>query len=163
MTTERDMLDALHQRYSVTSQSNTIRYSVAEFVRNRAGFEATNTADFIAMDLWPRYGMGLELHGHEVKVSRRDWLVELRQPWKSAAFRPYMNRWWLVVPDASIVKPGELPEGWGLMSLRGGRLQAVTAAPAVEAEPMPKTMMAALLRSTQVTAMRRIERLRVPA
>ena len=152
MTTEREMLDALHRRYSARSQANTIRYAVAEFVRNAAGFDATRTADFIAMDLWPRYGKGLELHGHEVKVSRSDWLTELKDPTKAEAFKPWMDRWWLVAAEDGIAKTTELPEGWGLLVLIGGRLRVARQAPRLDCQPMPKTMMAAFLRSVAATA-----------
>jgi hypothetical protein len=153
--TERQMLNALHERYSAVSQGGSIRYAVAEFVRNAAGLQATRTADFMAMDLWPDYGKGLHLHGFEVKCSRSDWLSELKNPWKAQAFLPYVNRWWLVVSDARIVKDGELPEGWGLLVLTTRGLRAKVAAPARECEPLPRTMIAALLRAIQVTATRR--------
>lgn len=153
------MLDALHVRYSQTSQGTIPRYAVAEHVRNAAGFNATRSADFVAMDLWPAYGRGLELHGHEVKCSRADWLVELKDPTKAQAFTPFMSRWWLVVSDPKIVKEGELPEGWGLIVLTpSGYLRAKKAAPKLDAQPVPRTFWAAMLRSTQVTATRRTQR-----
>jgi hypothetical protein len=50
--TERAMLDLLHRRYSFDG-GNGARYACAEHVRNGAGFDATRTADFVAMDPWP--------------------------------------------------------------------------------------------------------------
>ena len=61
---ERDMLDALHVRYSQTSQGVLRRYVVAEHVRAACGFAGTSfeggvraahartmrTADFLAQD-----------------------------------------------------------------------------------------------------------------
>lgn len=152
--TERIMLDALHQRYDVRSQGLSSRYAVAEHVRNDAGFSATRTADFVAMDLWPGYGKGLHLHGHEVKVSRSDWLTELKDPEKARAFIPHCNFWWLVVPDARIVKD-DLPDGWGLLVLNRNGLRAKVKAPYKTAEPMPRGFVAAMLRATQTTATRR--------
>lgn len=153
--TERHMLDALCERYSKTSQGGSIRYSFGEHVRSAAGFDAQRTADFMAMDLWPNFGKGLELHGFEVKVSRSDWLVELKNPWKSEAFRPYMNRWWLAASDPKIVKD-DLPEGWGLMVMTARGLRVVVQAPAnPDVQPMPKTMMASFTRAIQLTATRR--------
>lgn len=153
--TERTMLDALHRRYDVRSQGLSSRYAVAEHVRNDAGFKATRTADFMAMDLWPSYGKGLRLHGHEVKVSRSDWLTELKDPTKAQAFTPYCNYWWLVVPDAKIVKEGELPDEWGMLVLNSSGLRAKVRAPLMDAVPMPRGFVAALLRATQTTATRR--------
>lgn len=167
--TERQMLDYLHQRYAQTNPGNGPRYACAEHVKNQAGFDARRCADFIAVDCWPTGG--IELHGHEVKVSRSDWLHELKDPTKAEAFTRYMDRWWLVVPDASIVKPGELPDGWGLLTLNrfttqgawpnyherrvGYRLRANVQAPRLTPEPLPREMLATLMRSTAKTAKRR--------
>lgn len=165
--TERQMLDHLHNRYGQVNPGNGPRYACAEHVKNMAGFGHTRCADFIVMDCWPT--QGLELHGHEVKVSRSDWLSELKKPDKAEAFKRYMDRWWLVVPDASIVKPGELPEGWGLMTLvkcdwpgaglpdlDGMKLRVKTQAPKLAPDLLPRDLLATLLRSTQRTARRRM-------
>lgn len=167
--TERQMLDLLHTRYSQVNPGNGPRYACAEHVKNAAGFFASRCADFIAVDCWPTGG--IELHGHEVKVSRSDWLHELKQPDKAEAFKRYMDRWWLVVPDVKIVKPGELPDDWGLLvlgkrNISGSwpnyhakrvelRLRAVTKAPPLNPEPVPKELIATLMRSTAKTAKRR--------
>lgn len=59
---------------------------------------------------------GRVLVGHELKVSRADWLNELNKPGKADAWADQCHQWWLVVSDPSIVHEGELPHGWGLMS-----------------------------------------------
>ncbi|MFJ1765036.1 hypothetical protein ACIOD2_32245 [Amycolatopsis sp. NPDC088138] len=148
--TERDVLDLLNLRYGKLA-GNGARYVGAEHVRSAAGFDALRTADYIAMDLWP--SKGLALHGHEVKVSRSDWLAELKQPEKSAEFTPYMTFWWLVVSDRSVVRDGELPDGWGLLEPGYPDLRIVKPARKNPApEPLPRTMLAALLRATARTA-----------
>lgn len=153
--TEREMLDLLNLRYSET-RGNGPRWARAEHVKNATGYDHARTADYISMHLWPGYPAGktLALHGHEVKVSRSDWLTELKDPSKAEAFRPYMHHWWLVVSDAKIVKPGELPPLWGLMALQGTKLRVMKQAPRIEPEPMPLIMTAALLRATGKTAAR---------
>lgn len=158
--TERDMLDLLHQRYSAVSQGDSIRYACAEHVASHTGW--TNAegqraeprrADFLAQDCWNSHG--LHLHGHEVKVSRSDWLTELRDPTKAEAVKRYCDRWWLVVSDREIVRD-DLPVGWGLMAPgRDGRLRVVRSAPTLTPEPMPAAFRAALLRGTAKTAARR--------
>ncbi len=149
--TERTMLDLLHLRYSFTS-AGARRYVVAEHVPNRP-VSASRIADFVAMDTWSSGKFALA--GHEVKVSRSDWLRELKDPEKAAEFTPYMHRWWLVVPDASIVRDGELPEFWGLMVLAGSQLRAVKRAPLADAIPLPPMRLAALMRAVQKTARER--------
>lgn len=59
---------------------------------------------------------GRLLIGHELKVSRADWLSELNKPGKADAWADECHEWWLVVDDPAIIHPGELPAGWGLMS-----------------------------------------------
>lgn len=147
--TETELTRALLRRYGFQG-GNGQRYAVAARVRSRAGFDARRTADFVAMDLWP--SSGLPLHGHEIKVSRSDWLRELKDPSKAEEFIPYMNHWWLVIADAGMVRDGELPEGWGLMAMRGIELHVVRKAPRRDALPMPATRIAALLRAVSQTA-----------
>lgn len=57
---------------------------------------------------------GRLLVGHEVKVSRADWLAELRKPGKADAWADECHAWNLVTLPG-VVADGELPEGWGLM------------------------------------------------
>lgn len=150
--TERDMLDALHARYSQTSQGLLRRYVCAEHVRAHCGFDS-RTADFIAQDLWVH--QGLQLHGHEVKVSRSDWLRELTDPHKADAIRRYCDRWWLVVPDKTIVRD-DLPDGWGLLAFDStDRLRVVRRAPRLDPEPIPATFRASLMRAVSKTAAKR--------
>ncbi|AMU71454.1 hypothetical protein PP298_08070 [Mycobacteroides abscessus] len=59
---------------------------------------------------------GRILVGHELKVSRADWLTELNKPGKADQWADQCHAWWLVVSDPGIVQDGELPLGWGLMS-----------------------------------------------
>jgi hypothetical protein len=153
--TERVMLDALHSRYGARF-GNGHRYAVAEHVRSHASFDARRTADFIAMDPW-KAGK-LDLHGHEVKVSRSDWLRELKDPSKAEELIPWMNRWWLVIADKSMVRAGELPDGWGLMALRGGLLTVVKQAPRRSALQLTPTRLAPLLRAVAATAEYRMRR-----
>lgn len=112
-------------------------------VKNRTGSGPGRSGDALAMNLWP--SRGLELHGFEIKVSRQDWLRELRRPEKSENLQQYCERWWLVAGDASIVQPGELPATWGLMVVRGRRVVATREAPLLV--PMDRIFMASVLRN----------------
>ena len=150
--TERSMLDALQARYKVRSQG-LCRYVTAEHVRSHCGFDARRTCDFMAQDLWAM--KGLPLHGHEVKVSRSDWLRELADPTKAEEFRRYCDHWWLVVPDRTIVRD-DLPDGWGLLALdaAGHRLRVYRSAPKLDPEPRTVTFQASLMRAVAMTAHR---------
>ena len=159
MTTERDMLKLLLERYTAIRKGTIADRRVrAEHVKSSLGYsDGDRIADFIAGD---KYGGGyagekLALHGHEVKVSRSDWLTELRDPTKANAIKRYMHHWWLVVPDASIVKPGELPEGWGLLAPDAtGKLRAKKSAPRLQPEAPPLAFIISLMSSAARTAHR---------
>lgn len=116
--TESDMIELLDQRYrSVRPGTNADRYVRAAHVRSAQGaygaVDGSRIADYIAIDKW---NSSQAIHGHEIKVSRSDWLTELRDPTKASAWSAKTNTWWLVVPDDGIVAEDELPEGWGLMT-----------------------------------------------
>lgn len=76
-------------------------------------------ADAVHIGLWNSRGAGT-VEVCELKISRADWLKELKEPKKAEAWWPYCHHFWLVVPHEGIVKDGELPKGWGLM-MPGGR------------------------------------------
>jgi hypothetical protein len=157
------MLDHLHNRYGnhvYMQRGNGIRWVCAEHVRSDSGFWASRTADFMAVDMWPSTGNAV--HGHEIKISRSDWLRELRKPEKSLPFIELVDYWWLAVPDASMVRPGELPNDWGLLVLSGLGLRAKVAAPRLQHalpvvvqdrrdQPLPRGFVASLLRATHKT------------
>ncbi|UTT40233.1 hypothetical protein NMP99_02950 [Glutamicibacter mishrai] len=151
--TERDMLNLLLARYN-TERRGTIadRYVRAEHVRSTQNLgRFCSVADFIAVD---KYASKQALIGHEVKVSRSDWLTELRDPTKSERIKRYCDYWYLVVSDASIVKPDELPEGWGLMVKSGDRLRIKHHAPKLTPEPLTLDFVAGLASAAQRTAFR---------
>lgn len=151
--TEREMLDLLLARYN-TERRGTIadRWVRAEHVRSSQNWNRfVSVADFIAID---KYASSQAIYGHEVKVSRSDWLTELRDPEKAERIKQFCHYWYLVVPDASIVKPGELPECWGLMVKAGDKLRAQVKAPTLDPIPLSLDFVAGLTAAVQRTAMR---------
>lgn len=156
---ERDMLNLLLERYTAIRRGTiSDRWVRAEHVKSSLGYvDGDRIADFVAGD---KYGGGyagekLALHGHEVKVSRADWLTELRDPTKADAVKRYMHHWWLVVPDASIVKPAELPSDWGLLAPDStGKLRAKKTAPRLNPEAPPLAFILSLAAAAARTAHR---------
>lgn len=118
----------LRTRYTERA-GNGEAWAFVTHVRNAAGFDASRTVDAIAMALWP--SRGLVLNGFEVKVSRSDWLRELKKPAKAEQFARLVDFWWLAVADDKVVQDGELPEGWGLLVARGSKLFCVREAKAL--------------------------------
>jgi hypothetical protein len=160
--TERTMLDLLHRRYNARSQGGD-KFLRAEHVRNGTGFMGWNepaqrcigqlrTADFVAVNTWE--SQGHMIIGHEVKVSRSDWLHELADPEKAEAWKRYCDRWYLVVSDRTIVRPGELPAGWGLLAPAGDSLRTFVRAGVLERAPMPTPLWVSLGRAIHKTTAR---------
>ncbi|KVS52213.1 hypothetical protein WK39_26505 [Burkholderia cepacia] len=113
-------------------------------VADATGARHNRWADAVAMNLWP--SRGLAIHGMEVKVSRSDWLRELKDPSKSAPVQRYCDYWWIVTP-AGVLKDGELPPTWGHYEVKpGGTLRELVAAPKLESEPVTRQFAAALMR-----------------
>lgn len=141
--TTRELVDALATRYASPAWA-----FLPDVANGTAGYKG-RTADAIAMSLWP--SRGLELHGFEVKVSRGDWLRELKNPEKADGIVTHCHRWWIVVGDDKIIQQGELPPTWGLLSPHGQGLRCRVEAPLLAVEPLDIPMLAAIFRRiTQV-------------
>ena len=117
-------------------------YITLEEVRDATGFDGNRTADAMAISLYRSRGKAL--YGFEMKVSRGDWLKELKQPEKAESIMRYCNYWALVVPDKSIVKEGELPPSWGMYVAQKNRLKCIVPCPKLDPLPMSMTMLTAL-------------------
>ena len=109
MEKTKQVLHALRTKYD----DNGYSYAFLEQVGNATGWSCNRHADALAVSLWE--SRGLEITGFEVKVSRTDWLKELKHPDKADPIAKYCNSWYLVLGDADIIQFGELPMTWGLM------------------------------------------------
>lgn len=126
------------------------RAFIPEF-RGGTGCAIEQRADAIAMNLWP--SKGLELVGFEIKVSRSDWLREMKQPDKAYFMKRFCDRWYLVVSNLKIVKyADELPSGWGLMYAENGEIKTMIEAPKLLPEPVDKYFIASLMRRVSLSA-----------
>ncbi len=105
----KDIIHALRNKYS----PETSEWAFMEQVGKNISATYNRWADAIAVGLWK--SRGHEIIGFEIKVSRADWLKELKHPDKAHGVGKYCHSWYLVVGDESIVKDGELPMNWGLM------------------------------------------------
>lgn len=136
--TAKDMEKYLAERYCDSRQ-----WVFLTQVRASTG-SANRIADAMAFNM---YGStGYEILGFEIKVSRSDFLNELKDMSKSDEIMSYCDKWYLVVPDASIVKDGELPKNWGLLVLKDGKLTQKVRAITTRKEPLPDYFIASILR-----------------
>lgn len=112
--TEKTVLDAIEPRYRKPGNGGSGEYAFLRQVRNAAGFDATRTFDAVAVHLWPSRGFVTDVI--EVKVSRSDWLRELKDPAKAEAAFVIGDRF-IVAAPSGIIQVGELPPGWGLLEV----------------------------------------------
>jgi hypothetical protein len=116
--------------------------------RNDTGFNANRFADALAVGLYASRGQMIV--GFEVKVSRSDWLRELKEPSKAEAICQFCDLWYVVVPWepplTEIVQESELPPLWGLMTVKGQRLHIVKKAPELSPKPVSRDFMAAIVK-----------------
>lgn len=141
--TARDVVDALRLMYPANE------YALIEQVANGTGAGVGRWADCIVMNLWP--SRGLTILGIEVKVSRYDWQKELSNPQKADDMARYCDGWILAVGDESIVRNGELPDGWGLAVPETDRRLRMEVTPRLKKErPEPdRGFLGAVLRRAQ--------------
>lgn len=136
--TEGDLASLIKQKHSGPA------WAVAFDVANATGWKISRRLDAVAMGLWP--SKGLDLHGFEIKTRRSDWMREIQDPEKAAAFSVYLDYFWIVAAPG-VVKLEEMPGSWGLMVPHGAGLRVKKAAEKTPSEPLSRPIMAGLLRA----------------
>lgn len=137
--TSTDLYEAIRTKFPAPE------FVVMPEVRNATGFGMRERyADAIAMSTYP--SRGLTVHGFEIKVSKSDWKRELANPDKAEEIAQYCDHWWIVAPN-KIVDPNELPNGWGLLELKGNGLHTTVAAPALKPVALNRGFVASMCRS----------------
>lgn len=136
---ESSVLVALMERFKAPE------WAFLPQVRNATGFpRQVRTVDAIAMSLWPH--RGIELHGFEIKSNRGDWLREQKHPEKSEEIGKFCDRFWLAIGQEGVATLEEMPPKWGLLVPRGKKMIIVKQADLLEATPITKKFLAAILR-----------------
>ncbi|OBC14075.1 hypothetical protein A5784_30705 [Mycobacterium sp. 852013-50091_SCH5140682] len=133
MSATSDLLAQLERHYIKPSAPMPGGVFLPEVGQN-GGWGSGSRADAVYVGFTS--SSGRILIGHELKISRSDWLNELNKPGKADAWADECHEWWLVVNDPAIVHEHELPAGWGLMSpspRSKNRMQVHT--PAVRKDP----------------------------
>jgi hypothetical protein len=101
--------------------------------------------DAVAVRVWGGGKLGYRTLGFEIKVSRADWLRELKDWEKQRAATAAVDQFWIVATK-DVVQDGELPRGWGLLEIAGSalRLKVQPAEPTTAAETLPRELLARL-------------------
>lgn len=136
------IIDTPHIRGLLHKRFASPEWALMEEVAPKTG-GGTGYADAVAVNLWPSRGHAI--HGFEIKISRSDWLRELKQPAKAESIHQYCDHWWIVAPKG-VVKDGELPPIWGLMEARDATLPIIVNAPRLDPKPITLSFFASLLR-----------------
>ena len=79
--------------------------------------------DVFAMHCWP--SKKFKRVGYEIKISRNDFLNEIKKPDKRIATELFTNLAYFVAP-AGLIKPDEIPDSWGLIEVSGDMTNIVT-------------------------------------
>lgn len=142
------MRRALRRRYPMPE------WSLFEELRSGTGHHHRTTADGLAMGCYPSRGM--EIHGIEIKVERRDWLREKDNPDKAEAIASYCDRWWLAIYDDRIARLDEVPAAWGVYVLNGESFKMLREARKLKPKTLDRPFVASLLRNAnqEITATR---------
>jgi hypothetical protein len=109
--------------------------------------------DLIAINGWESGNR--EVHGVEIKVSRSDFLAEMKDPAKSKPLAALCNRYWLACPPG-VAEANEVPASWGMLVVHDSQVRQAKAAP--DLDPVPwsdATWRCMLWRCAQRTTTRR--------
>lgn len=74
--------------------------------------------DAVAINTYP--SRNFKILAFEIKASRSDWLKEKNSSAKADYFVGQSDEFYVLAGRKGIVKEDELPEGWGLMEMKGG-------------------------------------------
>ena len=138
--TECPILDRLEKRYSRP------HWVFLRELRNDTGFQSTRACDALAIGVY--HSRGQLMIGFEKKVSRADWLRELREPEKAEAIARFCDQWYIVIPEPSIVQLDELPSTWGLLHVKGNAIHTLKQAPTLTPKPIDRGMLASIVERT---------------
>lgn len=137
MTTSAAVKALLRRRYAAPEWA--LFFEVAD----STGAAQRRYADAVAMNLFP--SRGLSVHGFEIKVSKSDFMNEIRNPKKSAAVQQFCDRWWIVAPE-NAVDETLLPETWGWMQVTDTQLRIRKEAPKLAPVDLSRQFVAAMVR-----------------
>lgn len=141
MSTSAEVYRILEKKYEPPA------WAMFREVRSCTGFsKAERYADALAFGIWP--SRGYKIIGFEIKVSRGDWIKELKDPAKSDAIQKYCDHWIIAVSNTAIIKASEVPETWGVVLCANDKLVSVKEAPKLEPAALDMAFVASVMRAT---------------
>lgn len=100
--------------------------------------------DYMVINLWESRGQSVI--GFEQKSYRGDWIKEIKSPQKQELHVPYCDYFYLLTTNEKVATLDEIPDNWGWMHIKDGKLVTMKKAPKLSPKPMPKSMIISLLR-----------------
>lgn len=146
------IIDALKERHPIESWifATEVNTSTGYSAQHQDGPGGTRRIDAFAMSLWP--SRNFKRVAYEIKVSRADWLNEIKNPMKRVQAWHLSNEFWFAVPDG-IVERGDWRRdmaGCGLLIVRRDGSIEITnrnrASNRKHCFPMPIGFIASLMR-----------------
>lgn len=115
-------------------------------MRSSTGWSTSlRSFDLWAMNLWPSNRF-LKV-AYEIKVSRADFARELQKPDKRREAESVSNECYFATP-VGLVRPDEVPEGWGLIELTKGGMRIKKRAMQREVKELSMGFVASIARRT---------------
>ncbi len=122
----------------------TGEYVVLREVSNASGTSRSRSLDYMVINLWP--SRGLSITGIELKVSRPDWLRELKNPIKQESHFKYCDYFYLLTDSENVADDSEIPESWGWMVISGNKIVVKKQAPKLNPAEMSRHLLCAMLK-----------------
>lgn len=132
------ILAALLARHPTVKQEWAVFRELATETAGRG-----RTLDLFAINCWP--SSGFRAVAYEVKVSRSDFMREIADPSKRAPAEKLAGECYFATPPG-LVRPDEVPEGWGLVECGGGGAKVRKVATQRRVESWPISFCASLAR-----------------
>lgn len=133
---ESPFITALRYRFPVNEYvllTQTSMHSGLEFRK----------ADALILGKWS--SRDLSIHGFEVKASRADWMLELKNPKKAETGASYCD-FWTLFTRPGVADPGEIPISWGHWVLEDG-IQVLKEPVSLTPKPVDRSFIASLVES----------------
>lgn len=112
-------------------------------LRSAVGFGPARYLDLLALGTWK--SSGYRAIAYEVKVSRADFAKELANPEKRAFAESIAEECYFATP-AGLLRPDEVPEGWGLIVAQANGLKVVKRPTQRAPRPWPREFVCAMAR-----------------
>jgi hypothetical protein len=125
------------------------KYALLFDVPDAVSMDQKRRIDALAFGCWASLGRTLE--GFELKISRGDWLREMKQVNKADPFVALCDRFWLVTSDSTVAKLDEIPACWGWMAATkaGLRIQRPASKLPGCGESFPRSFVIGVMRRLQ--------------